>query len=85
MCHSRTSSSERSSKELKSMLLPLKEIVPLCKGHTVLITKNNTTLGAYINKEGGMESGNPVFYSRGSYPGTTSETFVSGCVIFQAS
>ena len=43
--------------ELKAVLLALKEFEPLCRGWVVLVATNNTTVMAYINKEGGMFSG----------------------------
>ena len=42
--------------ELKAVLLALKEFQALCT-NTVLIATDNTTVVAYINKEGGMKSG----------------------------
>ena len=43
--------------ELKVVLLNLKEFQDLCQNNTVLIATDNTTVIAYINKEGGMKSG----------------------------
>ena len=43
--------------ELKAVLLALKEFQALCTSKVVLIATDNTTVVAYINKEGGMESG----------------------------
>ena len=43
--------------ELKAVLLALKEFKPLCRGRVVLVATDNTTVVAYINKEGGMHSG----------------------------
>ena len=43
--------------ELKAVLLALKEFQALCTNNTVLIATDNTTVVAYINKEGGMKSG----------------------------
>ena len=43
--------------ELKAVFLALKEFQTLCCSKTVLIATNNTTVVAYINKEGGMKSG----------------------------
>ena len=43
--------------ELKAVLLALKEFQALCTQTTVLIATDNTTVVAYINKEGGMKSG----------------------------
>ena len=37
--------------------LALKEFQDLCKNNIVLIATDNTTVAAYINKEGGMKSG----------------------------
>ena len=52
MCHPPNSSSEQygeeSSKELKAMYLPCKEIVALYRDQTVVITRDDTTLGACI-------------------------------------
>ena len=42
--------------ELK-VFLALKEFQDLCQNNTVLIATDNTTVVAYINKEGGMKSG----------------------------
>ena len=38
-------------------LKALKEFEPLCRGWVVLVATNNTTVVAYINKEGGVRSG----------------------------
>ena len=43
--------------ELKAAFLALKEFQDLCVGKIVLVATNNTTVVAYINKEGGMRSG----------------------------
>ena len=43
--------------ELKAVLLALKAFEPICRGRVVLVATDNTTLVAYINKEGGMCSG----------------------------
>ena len=43
--------------ELKAVFLALKEFRTLCYNNTVLIATDNTTVVAYINKEGGMKSG----------------------------
>ena len=43
--------------ELKAVLLALKEFRTLVCNKTVLIATDNTTVVAYINKEGGMKSG----------------------------
>ena len=43
--------------ELKAVFLALKEFRTLCYNKTVLIATDNTTVVAYINKEGGMKSG----------------------------
>ena len=43
--------------ELKAVLLALKEFQDLCVGEIVLVATDNTTVVAYINKEGGMKSG----------------------------
>ena len=43
--------------ELKAVLLALKEFQALCTNNTVLIATDNTTVVAYINKEGGNEVG----------------------------
>ena len=43
--------------ELKAVFLALKEFRTLVCNKTVLIATDNTTLVAYINKEGGMKSG----------------------------
>ena len=39
--------------EQKAVLLALKQFEPLCQGQTVLVCTGNTTVFAYINKEGG--------------------------------
>ena len=46
--------------ELKAVFLALKEFRTLCCNKTVLIAIDNTTVIAYINKEGGHEIGIPV-------------------------
>ena len=43
--------------ELKAVLLALREFQALCTNRVVLIATDNTTVVAYINKEGGMKSG----------------------------
>ena len=43
--------------ELKAVFLALKEFQDLCIGKIVLVATDNTTVVAYINKEGGMRSG----------------------------
>ena len=43
--------------ELKAVFLALKEFQDLCVGKIVLLVTDNTTVVAYINKEGGMRSG----------------------------
>ena len=43
--------------ELKAVFLALKEFQKLCIGKMVLVATDNTTVVAYINKEGGMRSG----------------------------
>ena len=43
--------------ELKAVFLALEEFQDLCLNSTVLIATDNTTVVAYINKEGGMKSG----------------------------
>ena len=43
--------------ELKAVFLALKEFRNLCVGKIVLVATDNTTVVAYINKEGGMRSG----------------------------
>ena len=43
--------------ELKADLLALKEFQDLCTDKIVLVATDNTTVVAYINKEGGMKSG----------------------------
>ena len=43
--------------ELKAVLLALKAFEPLCRGRVVLVATDNTTVVAYINKEGGLRSG----------------------------
>ena len=43
--------------ELKAVLLALKEFRDLCTDKIVLVATDNTTVVAYINKEGGMKSG----------------------------
>ena len=42
-----------SSLELKAVLLALKEFQDLCSNNIVLVVTDNTTVLAYINKEGG--------------------------------
>ena len=43
--------------ELKAVFLALKEFQDLCTNQIVLVATDNTTVVAYINKEGGMKSG----------------------------
>ena len=43
--------------ELKAVFLALKEFQKLCIGKMVLVATDNTTVVAYINKEGGIRSG----------------------------
>ena len=43
--------------ELKVVFLALKEFQDLCCNNIVLVATDNTTVVAYINKEGGMKSG----------------------------
>ena len=43
--------------ELKAVFLALKEFQNLCVNKIVLVATDNTTVVAYINKEGGMRSG----------------------------
>ena len=43
--------------ELKAVFLALKQFQDLCSDKTVLVATDNTTVVAYINKEGGMRSG----------------------------
>ena len=43
--------------ELKTVFLALKEFQDLCSNNIVLVATDNTTVVAYINKEGGMKSG----------------------------
>ena len=43
--------------ELKAVLLALKRFQHLVQGKVVLVATDNTTIVAYINKEGGMRSG----------------------------
>ena len=43
--------------ELKAVLLALKEFQAVCTNNILLIATDNTTVIAYINKEGGMKSG----------------------------
>ena len=43
--------------ELKAVFLALKEFQDLCSNNIVLVATDNTTVVAYINKEGGMKSG----------------------------
>ena len=45
--------------ELKAVFLALKEFKYLCLNNIVLVARDNTTVVAYINKEGGMKSGPP--------------------------
>ena len=42
--------------ELKAVFLALKEFQDLCSNNIVLVATDNTTVVAYINKEGGMKS-----------------------------
>ena len=43
--------------ELRAVFLALKEFQDLCSNNIVLVARDNTTVVAYINKEGGMKSG----------------------------
>ena len=43
--------------ELKAIFLALSEIQDLCSNNIVLVATDNTTVVAYINKEGGMKLG----------------------------
>ena len=43
--------------ELKAVFLALKSFELLCRNQIVLIATDNTTVVAYINKQGGMKSG----------------------------
>ena len=43
--------------ELKAVFLALREFQSCCTGQMVLVATDNTTVVAYINKEGGMRSG----------------------------
>ena len=43
--------------ELQAVFLALKEFQDLCEDNIVLITTDNTTVVAHINKEGGIKSG----------------------------
>ena len=43
--------------ELKAVFLALKQFQNTCSGNMVLVATDNTTVVAYINKEGGMKSG----------------------------
>ena len=43
--------------ELKVLFLALKEFQDFCSDKIVLVATDNTTVGSYINKEGGMRSG----------------------------
>ena len=43
--------------EVKAVFLALKEFQDLCSNNIVLVATDNTTVVAYINKEGGMKSG----------------------------
>ena len=43
--------------ELKAVFLALKEFQNLCSGKTVLVATDNTTVVAYVNKEGGIRLG----------------------------
>ena len=43
--------------ELKAVFLVLKAFEPVCRGRVVLVATDNTTVVAYINKEGGMRLG----------------------------
>ena len=43
--------------ELKAVFMALKEFQDLCSNNIVLVATDNTTVVAYINKEGGMKSG----------------------------
>ena len=43
--------------ELKAVFLALRKFQSLCQSNVVLIATDNTTVVAYVNKEGGMRSG----------------------------
>ena len=43
--------------ELKAVFLALQEFEPMCRDQTLLVVTNNTTVVAYINKEGGTRLG----------------------------
>ena len=58
--------------ELKAVFLALKEFELLCRDQTVLVAMDNTTVVAYINKEGGMRSGSLCALLETS-PGATSD------------
>ena len=47
----------KASLELKAVFLAVKEFQDLCSNNIVLVATDNTTVVAYINKEGGMKSG----------------------------
>ena len=55
--------------ELKAVLLALKAFKPLSRGRVVLVATDNTTVVAYINKEGGM----------GNLPESTSHSGPAQC------
>ena len=73
--------------ELKVVLLALKAFEPFCRGRVVLVATDNTTVVAYINKEGGMPSGSlcpPVEASvlvqpQGNLPKSTSHSGPAQC------
>ena len=55
--------------ELKAVLLALKRFQHLVQGKVVLVATDNTTVVAYINKEGGMRSGSLVPFYGDSFVG----------------
>ena len=55
--------------ELKAIFIALKQFRTLCCSKTVLIATDNTTVVAYINKEGRMKSGSLCAYCGESCPG----------------
>ena len=57
--------------ELKAVFLALKEFQNLCADKIVLVATDNTTVVAYINKEGGMRSGPTVENLNLVFPATS--------------
>ena len=55
--------------ELKAVFLALKEFQDLCSNNIVLVATDNTTVVAYINKEGGWSRAPCVPYCGESCPG----------------